>query len=176
MDKQVVIEEYTANWSLRFQEESIMLKNILGDQIIAIEHIGSTSVEGLGAKPILDMMIGVHDLQEVEGFIIPLGQAGYEHVFHKEFQNRRFFRKGLWRAGTHHLHIYTYGSEEWKSNLLFRDYLRSHPTVRKQYENLKKELAETYKFDRVAYTNAKAPFITRIIEEAGKHLQNKPKF
>lgn len=172
MDKQVVIEAYTENWSYQFQEETVLLKKIVGDRAIAIEHIGSTSVENLGAKPILDIMIGVRDLEEVQSFIDSLGKVGYEHVVHKEFPNRRFFRKGAWRAGTHHLHIYTYGSEEWVSNLLFRDYLRAHPTVRQQYENLKRELAETYKFDRVAYTNAKEPFIKKVIAEAKKHEKN----
>ncbi|WP_369903064.1 GrpB family protein [Bacillus manliponensis] len=172
MNKQVVIKAYTEKWSRQFQEESVLFKKIVGDQAIAIEHIGSTSVQGLGAKPILDMMIGVRDLEEVQRFIEPLEKIGYEHVVHKEFPNRRFFRKGAWRAGTHHLHIYTYGSEEWVNNLLFRDYLRVHPTVRQQYEILKKELAETYKFDRVAYTNAKAPFIKKVIVEARKHEKN----
>lgn len=64
------------------------------------------------------------------------------------------------------MHIYRYGSEEWDSNLLFRDYLRNHPDVRQQYGQLKKELANKHYFDRVTYTNAKAPFITNIIQKA----------
>ena len=168
MDKPVVIEEYTSKWTLQFTEEQKIIKDIVGDAALAIEHIGSTSVEGLSAKPILDIMVGVRDLNEIDMFIEPLKAIGYEHVLHEEFPNRRFFRKGLWRAGTHHLHIYQYGSEEWNHNLLFRDYIRNHPNVRQQYEQLKKELANTHRFDRVAYTNAKAPFIVDVIQKAKK--------
>ena len=166
MDKPVVIEEYTPNWALQFTEEQKIIKNIIGDTAIAIEHIGSTSVAGLSAKPILDMMVGVHNLNDIDTFIEPLKIIGYEHVFHQEFPNRRFFRKGLWRAGTHHLHIYRYGSEEWEDNLSFRNYLRNDPNIRRQYEQLKKKLANKHRFDRVAYTNAKAPFIIEVIKKA----------
>ncbi|ENQ3107781.1 GrpB domain, predicted nucleotidyltransferase, UPF0157 family [Bacillus sp. 491mf] len=168
MDKPVVIEEYTAKWALQFKKEQKIIKDIIGDAVLAIEHIGSTSVEGLSAKPILDIMVGVHDLNEINTFIEPLKTIGYEHVFHQEFPNRRFFRKGLWRAGTHHLHIYQYGSEDWQNNLSFRNYLINHPDVRRQYEQLKRELATKHRFDRVAYTNAKAPFIVDIIRKAEK--------
>jgi len=166
MEKPVVIEEYNEDWALEYQQEERKIKEILTNKLIAIEHIGSTSVPGLGAKPIIDFMVGVSDLNEVEQFIEPLAKLGYEHVYHKEFPNRRFFRKGQRRAGTHHLHIYNYGSKEWKNNILFRDYLKTHPDVLKQYNQLKKELAEKYRNDRVAYTNAKHPFIIDVIQKA----------
>jgi GrpB-like predicted nucleotidyltransferase (UPF0157 family) len=165
MDKQIVIEKYISDWALSFNEEKKLLEDILSDIAISIEHIGSTSVRGLGAKPIIDIMIGVYNLKEVDDFIELLSNIGYEHVFHKEFPNRRFFRKGLWRAGTHHLHIYKYESEEWNSNILFRNYLRKHPNVRNQYNQLKIELVQKYSCDRVGYTEAKAPFITGIIKK-----------
>ncbi|MGD6796266.1 GrpB family protein [Metabacillus indicus] len=166
MGKPVVIEEYTPDWVLQFQEEQRLLNGILGYKAIAIEHIGSTSVEGLGAKPILDIMVGVYHLKEVDEFIEPLEMVGYKYVFHKEFPNRRFFRKGQWRAGTHHLHFYKYESEEWSNNILFRNFLRTYPDQLKQYHQLKKELAEKYHFDRVAYTIAKEPFIQNVIKKA----------
>ncbi|AXI28413.1 hypothetical protein CIB87_05045 [Priestia megaterium] len=166
MDKQVIIEEYTSNWALSFQEEEKLLKDIMSNKAISIEHIGSTSVKGLGAKPILDIMVGVCNLGEVVGLIEPLNNIGYEHIFHEEFPNRRFFRKGLWRSGTHHLHIYKYESEEWNNNILFRNYLRKHLHIRNQYNQLKIELAQKYSFDRVGYTEAKAPFITAVIQKA----------
>ncbi|MCM3734418.1 GrpB family protein [Bacillus cytotoxicus] len=170
MEKPVIIEEYTTNWALQFTEEQKIITNIIGDVTIAIEHIGSTSVAGLSAKPILDMMVGVRNFEDIDVYIEPLKTIEYGHVFHQEFPNRRFFRKGLWRAGTHHLHIYQYGSEEWNHNLLFRDYLRNHPNVRLQYEQLKKELANKHRFDRVAYTNAKAPFIVDVIQKAKNEI------
>ncbi len=77
-----------------------------------------------------------------------------------------FFRKGKWRAGTHHLHVYIYNSDEWRNNILFRDFLISNEWARKEYRELKEMLAITYAFDRVSYTKAKAPFIRKILELA----------
>ncbi|OPH47266.1 hypothetical protein BC351_12260 [Paenibacillus ferrarius] len=168
MDKSVVIEEYNKDWALEYEQEEGKIKELLGNKAIAIEHIGSTSVQGLGAKPIIDFMVGVNELNEVDEFIEPLVKIGYEYVFHKDFPNRRFFRKGQWRAGTHHLHVYRCGSDEWNNNILFRDYLRTHPDVLRQYNQLKMDLAKKYRNDRTSYTNAKHPFITSVIEEARK--------
>ncbi|PWW00697.1 GrpB-like predicted nucleotidyltransferase (UPF0157 family) [Paenibacillus cellulosilyticus] len=159
----VKIEGYNENWPLMFQEEKRQVEEIMTDKAIAIEHIGSTAVPGLSAKTVIDFMVGVKDLAEVEAFIEPLARIGYEHVVHKEFPNRRFFRKGQWRAGTHHLHVYVYGSEEWDHQLAFRDYLRDHSEAMMQYDQLKRELADKYPHDRAAYTNAKHPFITEIL-------------
>lgn len=166
MDKPVIIENYNAAWSKEYEQEKKKLLKVLDGMITDIEHIGSTSVKGLGAKPILDIMVGVDDLEEVNQLIIPLEKMGYEYVIRKEFPNRRFFRKGAWRAGTHHLHFYKYKSEEWNNQILFRDYLKEHSFVREQYHQLKKKLAEEYKFDRPAYTKAKETFIQDIIKKA----------
>lgn len=166
MEKPVIIEHYNEKWPLAYIQEARKIKELLGQKVIAIEHIGSTSVQGLGAKPVIDFMIGVGDLTEVEEFIAPLATIGFEHVYHKEFPNRRFFRKGAKRAGTHHLHVYKYESEEWRNQLLFRDYLRTHPDVLKRYNDLKQSLAEKYRNDRVAYTSAKNPFITDVLQLA----------
>ncbi|MEI2468732.1 GrpB family protein [Peribacillus frigoritolerans] len=162
MEKTVKIEEYNPDWVSEFHQEKARIMEVLKND----EHIGSTSVMGLGAKPILDIMAGVQHLAEADAFIEPLKSIGYEFVPHKEFPERRFFRKGQWRAGTHHLHIYRFGSEQWKNQLSFRDYLRSHPDVRKQYQQLKMFLAEKHPADIVGYTKAKAPFILNVMESA----------
>ncbi|MBT2258438.1 hypothetical protein BTA37_28380 [Priestia megaterium] len=172
MGKPIIIEDYNPNWIVKFEEEKRHLKAIMKDKAIAIEHVGSTSVKGLGAKEIIDIMIGVQHLKDVEKFIEPLKDIGYEHISHAQFPNRRFFRKGLWRAGTHHLHVYKYGSKEWTSNLLFRDYLRTHPLALQEYQQLKRSLAEKHPFDRMAYTEAKAPFITDTIKKAENDKNN----
>lgn len=117
-------------------------------------------------------MAGVQQLDEADTFIEPLKSIGYEFVPHKEFPERRFFRKGQWRAGTHHLHIYRFGSEQWKNQLSFRDYLRSHPDVRKQYQELKLSLAQKHPGDIVGYTKAKAPFILNVMKKA-KYLKER---
>lgn len=166
MDKEIKIEEFNSNWSKQFVEEKVKLKEILADNVISIEHIGSTSVVGLAAKPIIDIAIGVNDLDVVDKFIDPLKQIGYEFVYHREFPKRRFFRKGQWRAGTHHLHIYQFGGEEWNNQILFREYLIKNPDVFMKYNQLKLDLARNYRFDRVAYTENKAPFIQKVLLEA----------
>ncbi|MDK7669167.1 GrpB family protein [Cytobacillus oceanisediminis] len=171
MEKPVFIEEYTSDWVKQFQEEREILKEIIGEKVIAIEHIGSTSVEGLGAKPILDIAIGVNDLEVVSEFIEPLKQIGYEFVYHKEFPERRFFRKGQWRAGTQHLHFYKFQGEHWNNQILFRNYLRNNPGVSKEYHQLKVDLAEKFQFDRVSYTENKAPFIQNVLQKAKKEEQ-----
>ncbi|MDM5155115.1 GrpB family protein [Bacillus sp. DX1.1] len=173
MDKQIIIEPYNPNWHTEFIKEKEKFIALFNNDIVAIEHIGSTSVEGLGAKPLIDMMIGVNDLKQVEQWIELLQTIGYEHVFHKNIPNRRFFRKGKWRAGTHHLHVYIYNSEEWNNNLLFRDYMKTNEWARMKYRQLKQVLAAKYPFDRVAYTNEKAPFIQQIIAIAKENQQVK---
>jgi GrpB-like predicted nucleotidyltransferase (UPF0157 family) len=168
MDKEITIEEWHPNWSKQFENEKLKLKEILSDKVISIEHIGSTSIEGLGAKPILDIAIGVNDLEVVNEFIEPLKQIGYEFVYHKEFPERRFFRKGKWRAGTHHLHFYQFEGEHWNNQILFRDYLRNNLDVLREYNQLKIDLARKYRFDRGAYTENKAPFIQKVLQKAKK--------
>ena len=163
MDQQIVIKPYQKEWVEEYIKEKKFC-SLLGQEIIAVEHIGSTAVEGLGAKPLIDMMIGVTELQIAEKWIEVLSEIGYEYV-PKDATNWRF-RKGKWRAGTHHLHIYIYNSDEWRNNILFRDFLISHEWARKEYRELKERLAITYAFDRVSYTKAKAPFIRKILELA----------
>ncbi|WJE55067.1 GrpB family protein [Bacillus cereus] len=170
MDKEIIIEPYNLNWHKEFLKEKENFISLLKKDISAIEHIGSTSVEGLVAKPLIDMMIGVKDLKVVDHWIVPLQTIGYEYVFHKDFPQRRFFRKGKWRAGTHHLHVYTYGNQEWEHNLLFRDFMRNHEWARMEYKQLKQELAMKYPFDRVSYTNGKSPYIEKIISLAQRKL------
>ena len=171
MDKPVIIEDYNPDWYKNFEQEKRKLMKILNGRIIYIEHIGSTSVNGLGAKPILDIAVAVHNLKDVDEFIKPLKQLGYEFVHHKEFPERRFFRKGHRRAGTHHLHFYQVKSESWKNQLHFRDYLRKHPDVLIKYYQLKEELAQKYRFDRVSYTEAKGPFIKDILKKAKEEIE-----
>ncbi|MBA9028393.1 GrpB family protein [Peribacillus huizhouensis] len=105
----------------------------------------------LGVKPILDIIIGVNDLEVVSKFIESLNQIGFEFVYHEEFPKRRFFRKGKWRAGTHHMHFYQFEGEGWNNQILFRNYLRNNPDVLKEYHQLKVDLSATFRLDRVSY-------------------------
>lgn len=166
MAQEVVIEPYHSEWIQEFEREQTKLWQALSSNAIQIEHIGSTSIAGMPSKPILDIAVSVANLNVTDMFIEPLRTLGYEYVPHLEFPNRRFFRRGERRKGTHHLHIYEQGSPEWVNILLFRNYLRSHPEKAAQYAQLKMQLASTYIEDRASYTQMKAPFIQSIIDLA----------
>ncbi|OAB38382.1 GrpB family protein [Paenibacillus glacialis] len=173
--EEVTVSDYNRDWMLDFKHEKEKLIFTLKDVIQGIEHIGSTAVPGLSAKPLIDMMIGVSDIEGVtETHKELLAAIGYEYVYHSHFPERRFFRKGLWRAGTHHLHIYKYESDHWHSNLLFRNYLINHREVASEYNDLKLELEERFKTDRVKYTEAKGPFIESTIRKAKLEIERNP--
>jgi GrpB-like predicted nucleotidyltransferase (UPF0157 family) len=165
--EQLIISDYNPQWIAEYEQEKQTLATQLRDIIVGIEHIGSTAVPGLAAKPLIDIMLGVKDLQDITALHKErLSSNGYEFVDHPHFPERIFFRKGQWRAGTHHVHIYKYKSENWDTNLLFRDYLINHPDVMAEYNKLKKHLEPLHRHDRVGYTKAKAPFIETIIRKA----------
>ncbi|WP_367576267.1 GrpB family protein [Bacillus sp. FJAT-27445] len=169
----VHLSDYNPNWEKEFEYERNRILDGLGDKVLGIEHIGSTSIKGLEAKAIIDIIAGVEDLDEVSNFVKPLSEIEFEYVPKPEFKDRRFFRKGLWGQGTCHLHICEFNSSEWIEKLLFRDYLRLHPSAAEEYAELKKELASKYQFDRPAYTKKKEPFIKSIIEKARKKIPTK---
>ena len=165
--EEVTILEYNPTWTYEFEEERVKIFNALNDLQVVIEHIGSTSVSGLGSKPTIDIMAGIPRLDLIdETYIRKLNDIGYEYVNKPEFSERLFFRRGLWRAGTHHLHIYRYQGDNWNENLLFREYLKRNPETMNEYYKLKKNLEEQFKHDRVAYTMGKADFIKGIINKA----------
>jgi GrpB-like predicted nucleotidyltransferase (UPF0157 family) len=169
----VNLSEYNPNWEKQFEYEKNRILDVLGNKVVGIEHIGSTSIKGLEAKPIIDIIVGAQDLDEVSNFVSPLSEIEYEFVPKSEFKERRFFRKGLWGQGSCHLHICKFNSNEWSEKLLFRHYLRLHPQVAVEYASLKKELASKYQFDRPMYTKKKEPFIKAIIENTRKETHRK---
>lgn len=163
---EVVIVDYDPQWPARFEAERARIALALGsvDGVIAIEHVGSTAVPGLAAKPIIDIMIGVREIAIGERCIEPMESLDYEYRGDAGIPGRHYFRKGNPRS--HHLHLIEHGSEFWVNHLLFRDELRSHPESAREYEALKRELAERHRFDRAAYTDAKNPFIASALARA----------
>ncbi|WP_421385256.1 GrpB family protein [Bacillus salacetis] len=166
----VILSEYKSEWEYRFNQERKKIIEVIGDKIEGIEHIGSTSIKGLKAKPITDILVGIEDLSTVSSIVPPLNSIEYEYVPKPEVTDRIFFRKGLWGKGTCHLHVCEIHSTEWVEKLLFRDYLRKYPKVAEEYAFLKSELATKYKYDRPTYTCQKEPFIKEIIEKAKREL------
>lgn len=164
MDNPVVVVDYDPRWPRRFEEEKARILAAIGRYAVAIEHFGSTAVPGLAAKPIIDVLVGVRKLEEAKPCIEPLEAIGYEYVpeYEAEIPDRRYFRKPRTPPRTHHLGIVAFGGAFWQRHLLFRDYLRAHPDIAKQYAELKWAIAAKYGEDRVAYTNAKTEFIRAI--------------
>ena len=168
MSNQVVIVCYDHRWPTRYEEERAKILKAIRDKLVIVEHIGSTAVPGLAAKPITDIMAAVRRLADAEACIGPLQRIGYQYVpeYELELPERRYFHKGLPESRTHHLHVVEITSDFWRRHLLFRDYLRTHPEVAREYEALKRRLAERYRFDRQAYTEAKTEFIQAVVERA----------
>ena len=171
----VTIVEYRPEWRQVFEEEKRILQLALAEVPAQIEHIGSTSVEGLAAKPIIDIMIGLEDFSIADSLVVPKIKAlAYEHI--KKYEDvmpfRRFFIKE--EAGpvrTHQIHMVGIETEFWERQLLFRDYLRQNESVAARYASLKKELAEREWADVNEYADAKTEFIREMEREARDKLQ-----
>jgi GrpB-like predicted nucleotidyltransferase (UPF0157 family) len=155
----VVIVEYDPKWPEIFEAEKQRITAL--DENLAVEHIGSTAVVGACAKPIIDILVGVEDLEKTAELIEKLEKLGYEYIpeFEREIPNRRYLQKEGF-----HIHVAKKGGEFWNAHLQFRDFLRRHPFSVQAYCELKKYLAQKYKHDRNAYTNAKSEFIRGILE------------
>jgi len=166
----ILIAPYDPNWPVLFEQEKARLADALGEHFVDIQHIGSTSVPGLGAKPILDIMIAVRTLAEADQFCIqPIVELGYEYVkaFEAETPQRRYFRKSNTEGvRTHHIHLVEINSQWWVDHLLFRDYLRANGKARRAYEAHKRQLAEREWRVSNDYAEAKTEFILKMMEEA----------
>ncbi len=163
----VRIHDYDLRWPQDFEGEKAQILQIVGSPIVAVEHVGSTAVPGLGAKPIIDIMVGARSLEDAARCFGPLREIGYEYVpeYEAEMPDRRYFHKGPRAARTHHLHMVEFEGPFWRKHLVFRDFLRTHPDRARVYEGLKRELAARFVEDRVGYTEAKTKFIEEAIAE-----------
>jgi len=155
----VTLEEYDSSWPAKFEEEKERLMAIAGKWYFgSIEHVGSTAIPGMVAKPVIDVMFGVKSLNESKPAIDTLVDSGYEYWPYKT-EVMHWFCKPSDAFRTHHLHLIPYESPLWQERIKFRNLLRSNNNVATEYANLKRELAVIYKEDREAYTEKKWPFI-----------------
>ena len=163
LEKGIVrLAQYSPEWKMLYEEEERLLKDLIGEYVIDIQHIGSTSVPGLIAKPIIDIGIAIKDFEEGQRLVKPIESLGYEYKGENGIPKRHYFVKG--NPTTHHLHIVEIDSEEWKKNITFRDALRKDENLAKEYAKLKLNLAEKFKYDRVAYTDGKTDFVNYILK------------
>lgn len=161
--------EWSEQWSAVFTEERARLHEVFVGTGARIEHVGSTSVPGLCAKPIIDICIGVATLSVAEERIDAMTDLGYEYVpeYEAEIPDRRYFRRPHTKPRTHHVHACVLDGPIWERHLAFRDWLRDHADDREAYAELKRMLYARHSADRPAYTEAKGPFIQSILEKAG---------
>lgn len=165
----IVVADYDPAWPAAFEQERESLHTALGPLVLAVEHIGSTSVPGLAAKPIIDLQLSVRDLEEARsGCIGPLQALGYAYMpqYEARLPGELFFRKGLSGPWTHHLHVLPGDHPRWRRRLLFRDYLRGHPEVVHAYAKLKRDLAAAFDDDISGYMNAKTAFVAATLAKA----------
>ena len=163
----VHVVPYDSSWPDGFQSEKALLEELLAPwQRGPIEHVGSTAVAGLCAKPVIDVMVGVSSLSESEPAKDALREAGYRYAEYKT-DVMHWFCKPSFAFRTHHVHLIPFKSPLWNERLAFRDLLRTNPSVAEEYASFKQELARRFKFDREAYTDAKYPFIRQALRSAG---------
>ena len=162
----VQVVPYTPLWASLFQDEYKRLMDALGSRALDIQHIGSTSVPGLAAKPILDVAIAVATEADVVACVPLLEAIGYTYRGDRGPSEGYFFDQGTEERLTHYLHMLLMSNPVWQHNLRFRDYLIAHPTIRDRYMELKQKLAIQYVTNRAAYTAAKAEFIQHVLAEA----------
>ena len=162
----IAVVAYSPTWPLLFEDERVRLAVVLGDNAVEIEHIGSTSVPGLSAKPVIDILVALERFDPIEECDRRLAPLGYSRPSAQDFDEteHRFYRKGSPRS--HHLHLVEYGTWEHQRHLVFRDYLRAHPDIARLYADVKRELALAFKHNRPAYTNGKTAFIKSIVARA----------
>ncbi|GGA80319.1 GrpB family protein [Ornithinibacillus halotolerans] len=163
--RKVEVHPYNENWPHLFAEEAKKLKHIFGDEVIVIHHIGSTSVPGLKAKPIIDIMPVVRNIDEVDKFNHEMEAIGYEPKGENGIPKRRYFRKGG-DMRTHHVHIFQVGSDDIDRHIAFRDYLRMHETDKQRYGDLKEKLSQQFPLDMESYINGKDQLVKEIEEKA----------
>lgn len=168
MGDKVIIAEPDPRWPELYAQEAGRVRAALPPGLVtSVEHVGSTAVPGLAAKPIIDLMVGVTSLADGERATPALEALGYEAQGEFGIPGRLFFEKrGAGTVRTHHLHMAEPGGEFWTEELLFRDYLRAHPEEARQYEQLKRGMAQRFRHQRAAYTASKGDYIQAVLEKA----------
>jgi len=160
----VMLVEYDPTWASEFEREKQLLLDVFGNKVVAIEHIGSTAVPGLPAKPIIDIEVGLRKFDDYKE-LVPLAETlGYIFMPDRIFDGYVFMPKGPEERRTHYLHFAAFNSDEWNNVIRFRNILRANPKIRDEYAALKAKLATANTNDRANYAANKADFILQTIK------------
>jgi GrpB-like predicted nucleotidyltransferase (UPF0157 family) len=173
MSRKVEVVPHNPNWRSLFDTEVPQIAIALGENFIASHHIGSTSIEAIHAKPIIDILVEVSSIEKVDENNSQMQTLGYQYMGEFGIKNRRFFLKDN-PAGirTHHVHVFEVDSAQVRRHLAFRDYLNVHPEEAQTYSILKQALAEKYPHDIDGYIDGKAGFIQEIDRKAAEWIAN----
>ena len=176
LHERVRLHSYDPSWPAVFLLEQDRLLSLFPNRFLGIEHIGSTAVPGLSAKPVVDILAGVASMAVAQALAEPLCRSGYttSAEFNATLSDRQWFMRWAHGHRTHHLHLVVYGAARWSEHLRFRDALRTQPGLAQRYAALKSELAALHADDREAYTQAKEAFIRAALRDGWALSGEKP--
>ena len=163
------LSSYRDEWPVLYESEQETIESAIGNHIEDIQHVGSTAIVGMPAKPILDVAIAVEDFEKARVCIAPLAALGYTFKGENGIPRRHYFTKG--EPCTHHIHMGEETSDEWAKLILFRDYLRSDQRVAEEYARFKADLLDRLTGDRVAYQAAKTEFIEEVLQKGARYAE-----
>lgn len=157
--RKVEVISYQSSWLEAFEEEKQALSRVLGQLDYNIHHIGSTSVPGLAAKPVIDLLIEINNLSLIDQLGEGFQALGYHIMGEHGIKGRRFFMKDTDGKRSHHIHAFERGENDVVRHLAFRDYLKVHPKAKQDYSDLKQKLAKKHPTNMEAYIEGKSPWI-----------------
>jgi GrpB-like predicted nucleotidyltransferase (UPF0157 family) len=161
----VRLSPYTPDWARAFADERDRIASVIGSHVLDIQHVGSTSIPGLSAKPIIDIAIAVPTLEVAELLRPQMAEIGYDYAGDGGVPGQRIYGRGP-RLRTHLVHAVISQGQAWSEYMSFRDTLRRDPALTQEYDTLKRSLAEKYPDDRPSYTAAKGKFIEKVLRGA----------
>ena len=165
MVRRMIVVEYSADWPKRYEQELALLSKTLGPVLIRCHHIGSTSVPGLAAKPIIDMLLEVQSVESLDQMNEAMRDLGYQPKGEFGIPGRRYFPKGV-DARTYHVHAFAAGDSHIGKHLAFRDYLRAYPEVAQAYAAVKQEASAAHGTNPEGYVAFKHEFVERTVTDA----------
>ena len=167
MARKVRVVPHDQMWAEKFRIEAEQIAEILGDEVVAVHHIGSTAIPNISAKPIVDLLVQVRNIATVDTFDPEMARRGYEPRGENGIPGRRYFVKGSDELRTHHVHVFQTGDPHIERHLDFRDYMRAHPKEAQAYGRLKERLARAFPEDIEGYMSGKDRFIKESEKKAG---------
>lgn len=166
MVRKIEVVPYDPNWKKKFKMEAVNIKEIFKNEILGIHHIGSTAIPEICAKPIIDILVEVHNIEKIDDYNNDMRELGYIPKGEFDIPKRRLFIKGSEEFRTFHVHIFEKGNSEIERLLKFRDYMVAHPKEAQKYSHLKKNLAREYPKNIDGYIDGKDAYIRSIDKKA----------